>query len=319
MGLESGIGSIGSGLFNLYGENDPYSAAEGYYNKIPGMLNQQYSPWINAGQSVLPGMEQYMNRGNQAGSQLMGDYNQMTNDPSGLLNKLGSGFHQSPGYGFQTSQALNAANRASAAGGMAGSPEEQQQIAGITNQLANQDYYNYLNHSQQMYGMGIEGLQGTERLGGMAGSDIYNQGAGAANSLAQNLGEAYMNQGNLKMAQTQYNNQRKGQAYGQIWGGINNIFNPGGSYTGGSGWGGSQGGGGGSSGGGGSLFSSLGSMFGGSGKSGAGSSTGGYQHEPDSGDWEGNGGYSQSGGGGSGSGMNTQELGEIASLAMLLF
>lgn len=285
MGLESGIGSIGSGLFNLYGTDDPYASAEGYYNKIPGMLNQQYSPWINAGMGALPGMQEYQNRGNAAGNQLMGQYNQMTNDPSGLLNRLGSGFHQSPGYSFQTSQALGAANRAAAAGGMAGSPEEQQQIAGVTNQLANQDYYNYLNHSQQLYGQGINGLQRTEGLGAMVGSDIYNQGAGAANNLANSLGEAYMNQGNMKMAQTQYNNQRKGQAYGQIWGGINNIFNPGGSMTGGSGWSGGGGGSGGGSSGGGGMF---------------GSSSGGSS-------------------GGSSSGMNTQEMGELAGLAMMLF
>jgi hypothetical protein len=320
MGLESGIGSIGSGLFNLYGQDDPYDAASGYYDKIPGMLNQQYSPWINnglnalgglnqyenAGLQALPGLQQYENRGNAAGSQLMNQYNQMTNDPSGLVNRLGAGFHQSPGYAFQTSQALGAANRAAAAGGMAGSPEEQQNIAGVTNQLANQDYYNYLNHSQQLYGQGIQGLQGTERLGAMtgtniysqgvgAGQDVYNQGANAANNLAQNLGAAYMNQGNMKMAQAQYNNQRKGQAYGQLWGGVNDIFNPGGQYTGGTGWGGGASGGGSSGGGGGG---GLGSMF--SGMFGGGSGGGGQQGDSS----------------GGGSGVN---MGELAGLAMMLF
>lgn len=276
MTLESGIGSVASGLFNLYGTDDPYSAAMPYYNKIPGMLNQEYSPWINAGQSVLPGIEQYMNRGNAAGNQLMGQYNEMTNNPSGLLNKLGAGFHQSPGYQFQVNQALETANRASAAGGMAGSPEEQQQIAGVTNQLANQDYYNYLNHSQMLYGEGIGGLQKTEGLGAMMGSNIYNQGANSANNLAQNLGEAYMNQGNLKFSDTQYNNQRRGNAFGQIWGGVNDIFNPGDSMRGGSGFG-SYGGGG-----------------------------------------SGGGGASQGSGSGTG-GMNAEQLGSLASLAMMFF
>lgn len=273
--FESGIGSIGSGLYNLFGTDDPYEAAQGYYNKIPGMLNQQYSPWINAGKNALPGLQQYENRGNAAGNELMGQYNQMTNDPSGLVNRLGAGFHESPGYSFQTNQALQAANRASAAGGMAGSPEEQQQIAGVTNQLANQDYYNYLNHSQQLYGEGIHGLQGTEGLGANVGTDIYNQGVQASNNLAQNLGEAYMNQGNLNFAKTQYNNERVGQAYGQIWGGMNDMFNPGGSMMGGSGW------------------------------------TGGQSP-----------GQQQSGGQGGqsgGSGMNMQELGSLASMAMMFF
>lgn len=281
--FESGIGSIGSGLFNLFGTDDPYAAAQGDYAKIPGMLQNEYNPWIKAGQSMLPGLQEYQNRGNLAGNQLMGQYNEMTNNPSGLVNKLGAGFHQSPGYAFQTQQALNAANRAAAAGGMAGSPEEQQQIASVTNQLANQDYYNYLNHSQQLYNAGIGGLQKTEGLGAMVGTDVYNQGANAANNLAQNLGAAYMNQGNLNFAQTQYNNERRGQAYGQIWGGMNDMFNPGGSMMGGSGFSGAYGAGS-------SPMSAPGQQQGG----GKGSS-------------------------GSGSGMNTQELGELAGLAMMFF
>ncbi len=283
--FESGIGSIGSGLYNLFGTDDPYAAAQGDYAKIPGMLQNEYDPWINAGKSMLPGLQEYQNRGNAAGTQLMGQYNQMTNDPSGLVNRLGQGFHQSPGYAFQTSQALNAANRAAAAGGMAGSPEEQQQIAGVTNQLANQDYYNYLNHSQQLYNAGIGGLQKTEGLGAMVGTDVYNQGAQSANNLAQNLGAAYMNQGNLNFAQTQYNNERRGQAYGQIWGGMNDMFNPGGSMMGGSGFSGAYGAGS-------SPMSAPGQQQGGSGGK---------------------------GGSGSGSGMNTQELGELAGLAMMFF
>jgi hypothetical protein len=309
--MESGIGSIMSGLYNLYGTNDPYSSAMPYYDKIPGMLNQEYSPWINGGKSALPQLQQYMGRGNSAGGELMNQYSQMTNNPSGLINRLGAGFKESPGYSFQTSQALNAANRASAAGGMAGSPEEQQNIATTTNQLANQDYYNYLNHSQQLYGQGIEGLQKTEGLGAMVGSDLYNTGASSANSLANNLGAAYMNQGNLRFSDTQYNNQRKGQAYGQMWGGINDIFNPGDSMRGGNGFstagggGGTSGGGGG--GGGGSIFSSLGSMFGGSGGSGG-----------SSGQSAGSSGSSGSSGGSS-SGMNMGEMAGLAELAMMLF
>ncbi|MGN6347044.1 MAG: hypothetical protein ACTHME_05015 [Candidatus Nitrosocosmicus sp.] len=224
MTMESGIGSLLNGAYDMWGENDPYSAAMPYFNKIPGMFQQEYSPWINNGLSALNGMQSYMNRGNQAGNMLMGDYNEMTNDPSGLINKLGAGFKQSPGYQFEVNQSLGAANRAAAAGGMAGSPEEQQQISGVVNQLANQDYYNYLNHSQQMYNQGIGGLQRTEGLGANIGTNIYNQGASAANNLAQNLGAAYMNQGNLNFADTQYNNQRRGGAFGQMFSGINDIF-----------------------------------------------------------------------------------------------
>lgn len=222
-GLAGGIGGIASGIWDLFGAQNPADAASPYYNKIPGMLNQTYQPYMQAGMGALSGLQQYENRGNVAGNQLMNQYNQMINDPSGLINRLGAGFKQSPGYEFQVNQALGAANRAAAAGGMAGSPEEQQQIAGVTNQLANQDYYNYLNHSQQLYGGGIQGLQGTERLGANIGEGIYGAGANAANELAQNLGAAYMNQGNLAYQQANNQNQMTGQGIGNLIGGIGGI------------------------------------------------------------------------------------------------
>lgn len=222
-GALGGAGGIAGGIYDLFGAQNPSDAASPYYNQIPGMLRQQYNPYIQAGMGALPGMQAYENRGNVAGNELMGQYNQMTNDPSGLINRLGAGFHASPGYNFQVQQALNAANRASAAGGMAGSPEEQQQIAGVTNQLANQDYYNYLNHSQQLYSQGIHGLQGTERLGSQMGANLYRAGMNATNNLAQNLGAAYMNQGNLAYQGANTQNQMTGQGIGELLGGIGDV------------------------------------------------------------------------------------------------
>jgi len=218
-----GAGGVASGLYNLFGAQNPSDAASPYYDQIPGMLEQQYRPYMQAGMGALQGMQQYENRGNLAGNQLMSQYGRMTNDPSGIINMLGAGFKQSPGYGFQVQQSLNAANRAAAAGGMAGSPEEQQQVATVTNQLANQDYYNYLNHSQQIYGAGISGLQGTEHLGAQMGQGIYDTGASAANNLAQNLGAAYMNQGNLAYQGANTQNQQTGAGIGQLLGGIGSL------------------------------------------------------------------------------------------------
>lgn len=222
-------GFIENGLENMFGYQDPSDAASGYLNKLPGMYNSIFNPYMQAGQNALAGMSQYENRGNAAGNALMGQYNQMTNDPGGLINKMGSSFHQSPGYAFQTSQALGAANRAAAAGGMAGSPAEQQNIAGVTNQLANQDYYNYLNHAQNVYGMGIQGMQHTEGLGANLGEDIYNQGANAAGNLAQGLGSAYMSQASNAYSGAINNNQRIGAMIGPMFSGPHGQSGIGGS------------------------------------------------------------------------------------------
>jgi hypothetical protein len=222
-GAASGIGGIASGLWDMFGAQNPADAASPYYDKIPGMLGSTYQPYMQAGMNALNGLGQYENRGNAAGNALMGQYGQLVNDPDGFMNKLGGGFKQSPGYAFQTSQALGAANRAAAAGGMAGSPMEQQQIAGVTNQLANQDYYNYLNHAQSMYGMGLQGLQGTERLGANIGQGIYNTGANMADQYGQNMGAAYMNQGNMAYRGADNQNQMMGGGLGQVMGGLGDL------------------------------------------------------------------------------------------------
>lgn len=233
-----GVGSIAGGLWNMFGAEDPYESASKYYNQIPGMLNNIYNPYIQNGMNAYGDMgqyqnnfSQYSNRGNQAGNMLMGQYGQMINNPSALLNRLGSGFNPSPGYNFQVQQALGAANRAAAAGGMAGTPAEQQQIAGVTNQLANQDYYNYLNHAQGIYGQGIYGLQGSEGLGlnssNMGSSldaNIYGRGSDMSNNLANNLGAAMMNQGNLAFSGTVNNNDTMGNAIGAIAGTLPFLF-----------------------------------------------------------------------------------------------
>lgn len=297
--MAAGLGGLFSGLYGLFGEQDPQDAAWPYLNKIPGMLNSTYQPWINAGMGALGGMNQYQTRGNQAGDTLMGQYGQMINDPSGLINRLGAGFQQSPGYAFQTSQALGAANRAAAAGGMAGSPAEQQQIAGVTNQLANQDYYNYLNQAKGLYGQGIAGLQGTEGMGLNANEDIFNQGASAAHDLAQSLGSAYMSQANLGYQGVINKNQRIGGALGAL----GSFLDPGGAYLGGQGGGGGGGGGG------------MSNPFAG-GQSNMGSDSGNYGANSDQlpAPFSDSSGGGQGGGGGSGINM-----GELAGLAALFF
>ncbi len=299
-------GEMMSGIWNLFGADDPQDGAEPWLNKIPGMLNGIYNPYMQAGMGALNGMTQYQNRGNAAGNTLQGQYGQMINDPSGMINKLGAGFQQSPGYAFQTSQALGAANRAAAAGGMAGSPMEQQQIAGVTNQLANQDYYNYLNHSENMYGQGINGLQRTEGLGLSAGQDIYNTGAQAASNLAQGLNSNYNSQANLAYNGAINRNQRIGGAIGAI----GNFFDPGGAYM--------NKGGGSGGGGGGSLFGgSSAQQMANSDTQSQGGSNNGMMPAPFSG--QNNGWGSQSGGGSSGGSGGGMDMATLASLAMMLF
>lgn len=179
--------NLGAALANYFSKN-PYDSAQPWYAKVPGMLQGEYGPW--------------QQRGNYAGNMLQGQYNQMLDNPGGMVNKIGSSFHQSPGYSWQLSQALNSMNNAAAAGGQAGTPQEQYQMGQAATGMANQDYYNYLNHALNMYGQGISGMQGQQQIG-------YD----ASNQLAQALAQNYYNQGNLAANETQYgNNQTAGLA-----------------------------------------------------------------------------------------------------------
>ncbi len=221
-----GIGSdLLGGLGGLFGGNsNPSDAASPYLDKIPGMLQGVYSPYMSAGMGALGGLQGYENNGLNAGNSLQQQLGRLTNDPTGLMNSWGKTFHSSPGYNYQVNQALGAANRAAAAGGMAGSPAEQQSLAGTVNGMANQDYYNYLSHAQNLYGMGLQGLQGMYNTGAQIGSNIYDTGANMANEYGTNLAQSYMNQGNLAYAGQENQNQSQGGMMGALGSGLGGLF-----------------------------------------------------------------------------------------------
>ena len=189
----AGGGALGAGLGQMFGgQQNPANAGMPYLNQIPGMLQGNYSPYMQAGQNALP--------------QLQNQYSQLMN--GNFINNMGKNFQQSPGLQFQIGQATNAANRAAAAGGSLGTPAEQQNLAGITSGLANQDYYNWMNHAMGAYGMGLQGEQ-----------DMAHMGLNATGMMSQQMQDALMSQANLGYAGQQNQNQMNGGMWGSIIGG----------------------------------------------------------------------------------------------------
>lgn len=215
----SGVGAIASGIGDLFSSN-PADAASQYYNQIPNELKDIYSPYINNGNSAYSNLNKYMNYGTGAGSTLNQQFQQLAQNPTFMMNKIGSTYQQSPGYQWNVNQALGAANRAAAAGGMAGSPMEQQQLASTVTGLANQDYYNYLNHGLNQFNTGLQGLLNMYNTGAGIGQNIYDTGASMANSYGQNLAAAQMNQGNLAYAGQINQNESLGGGLGSIASGL---------------------------------------------------------------------------------------------------
>lgn len=179
------------------GQPNPADSAMPYMNQIQPTLAGAFNPYIQAGQAELP--------------TLQNQYSAMQNP--NFINNMGQNFQQSPGYQFQTQQALGAANRAAAAGGMLGTPEEQQNIAGTVNGLANQDYYNWMNHAMSAYGMGLQGDQ-----------SLYNTGFQASSQYGNDLAQALMSQAQLAYAGQVNQNQSSGGGLGAILSGGGNML-----------------------------------------------------------------------------------------------
>lgn len=170
---------------------DAAAGAMGYLDQNPDIYHQYYDPYVQWGQETMPGLQE--------------QYSMLMNDPAAQWAMMGQGFQQSPGYQFQVDQAMQGSNNAMAAGGMLGTPAHQQQNMNYANQIANQDYYNYMGNVGGLFNQGLQGTQGMFDTG-------YNASMGLAGNLAGN---------NASKANLQYAGQaNKNNALGGLIGGI---------------------------------------------------------------------------------------------------
>ena len=137
------------------------------------------------------------------------------------MNKIGEGFKESPGFKFAMQQALQGGNHAAAAGGMAGSPQHEQQNMQMATDLGNQEYNNWMKNALGMYGQGLQGSQG-----------MANQGQQAGQSMADMIAQTLAQQANLSFNGQQQQNQNKSDMWGNIFKGAGSLaaFNPWGAF-----------------------------------------------------------------------------------------
>lgn len=218
------FGSIFSGLSNLFlgnqlsNTNYPNAAtgAMQYFNQIPSYLQQAFNPYIQQGQQAYGQLApQYQNLLNQGGD-LSNKYNQLINNPADVYNSIGKTYQSSPGYQWQVDQATKAGNAASAAGGMAGSPQAQQNLATTVNGLANQNYQNYVGQNLGVMNTGLQGEQGLYGAGLQGMSHLNDLGFQGSNELGESLANMLMSQANLSYAGQ--NNQNMMNAASQMGG-----------------------------------------------------------------------------------------------------
>lgn len=197
--LAGGAGLAGAGLGMMMGDyQNPADKGMDYMNQIPGQLSKYLDPYINAGQHQLPGLQ--------------GQYDQLMNDPGGRLNQIGQGYHQSPGFQFALQQALQGSGHAAAAGGMAGSPQHEQQNMGLATNLANQDYNQWLQNALGMYNTGMAGSQ-----------NLYDTGAKTGMAMGEDMASVLANKAKLAYEGQNAENQHEGGMWGSLLGGAGTI------------------------------------------------------------------------------------------------
>lgn len=180
-----------SWLSDYFHPKNPADEANKYIGQIPGQVHPYFDPYIQAGQRSIPNLEE--------------QYNQLLTNPSDKLGEFGQGYQQSPGFKFSLQQALQSVNGRAAAGGMAGSPQNNQQDMEVATQLSNQDYYNYLNHVMGLYGQGLSGEQG-----------LYSGGQNASTNMANSIAQTLAQQGNLAFQGGRQQNQNNNDFWGSL-------------------------------------------------------------------------------------------------------
>ena len=190
------MGLFGGG--KSHHSKNPMDAAMPFLNQMDPLLQQYYQPYIQAGNRQLPNLES--------------QYGQLTNDPGGFLNKVGQNYQQSPGFDFAMKQALQGAGHAAAAGGMAGSPQHEQQNMQLASDIASQDYDRWMREALGLYGEGLGGQQ-----------NLYGLGAQAGMGLGTNLADIQGMKAKMAYEARKARNQEEATRRSSLWGSLGGL------------------------------------------------------------------------------------------------
>lgn len=173
-------------LSKIFGFKNPADSAMPYLNQIPGIGQQYYDPFVQSGRT--------------AGTRLEGEYDQLLSDPNAFIDKIMSGYEPSKGFQFQKDLLSKALGSTAAAGGYRGTDFDQLQQGEAIQGLLSKDMQQYLQNVLGAYKTGLEGEQ-----------DIYDKGFQASGSLADYLGSALGQQGQVAFqGQAQKNANKAG-------------------------------------------------------------------------------------------------------------
>lgn len=199
-------------LDNIFGGGkNPAEAAQPWLNKIPGVGHEYYDP--------------YVNQGREAGNKTQEEYMRLMNDPTALINEIMQKYHTSESYGQQRDILNKELGATAAAGGVAGTPLDQQNRGTAIQGLLSGDMQQFLSNALGLYNTGLTGEQGKE-----------NMGYDASKGLADLLGQNYATSAGLQFQGQSQNNANRGAAFEALTkalaAGAGAYFNPVGTAAG---------------------------------------------------------------------------------------
>ena len=148
-------------------------------------------PWQ---QKALDTQNYYVHQGQGAGNQLNQQYSGMAQDPNAHYNDIMKNYTQSDSYKQKLQEGLGAAGNSAAAGGMRGSPMDQDYSGRLAAHLQGEDMQSWYNN-----------LMGIETRGQAGQQHIADQGFNAAGNQANQ----YNNMGNTAAMGKDWESQRK--------------------------------------------------------------------------------------------------------------
>ena len=120
-----------------------------------------FRPYQVAGGMQLPG---YMHT-----------INQLTRHPTELEDNIMSGYQESPYATYQQQNLTQQMNRAAAAGGQLGSPDEQVELARQQQGIISRDQQQYYEDAMKPFSMGLQGQSHLVGMGLQASGDVARQ------------------------------------------------------------------------------------------------------------------------------------------------
>jgi hypothetical protein len=183
----------------------PMTSANQYLNQIPGVAHQGYDPYVTAGLD--------------ASGKTKSAYESMMEDPTGFINKLMEGYKPSEGYQFQKEELTKELGNTAAAGGIAGTPQDQMNQGAGVQKLLSGDMQQFLQNVLGRYDLGLTGEEG-----------VATRGFDASSKLTDALGSALNQQGGLAFNDAQQKLKNKNDLWSMfgkaLGGGVGLATNP---------------------------------------------------------------------------------------------